>query len=184
MKRAMRILGLTTVMTLGVGWPAGVLAEAATPPDVSHMKFDQYFSFEQCGFSMTSHVVADLIFKTTVNPDGSNSYQSEGHAVQTQTNVANGKVVYVSNEGRDAWSDDGVTNPDGTITYTDTLTGQDTRVYTSHSNVLLRDVGLLSIVDTVDADGNLVNEQLVEHGPHQFAGDFDAYCNAIAAAVG
>ena len=50
--------------------------------------------------------------------------------------------------------------------------------------VLLKDVGYLAIVDTVDADGNLVSQELVTHGPHQFAGDFDVYCDAITAAIG
>jgi hypothetical protein len=41
-----------------------------------------------------------------------------------------------------------------------------------------------TLVDTVDAQGNFLGEQLIEHGPHQFAGDFGAYCDAIAAAIG
>jgi hypothetical protein len=39
-------------------------------------------------------------------------------------------------------------------------------------------------VDTVDSQGNLLNEQLIEHGPHPFAGDFTVYCNAITSAIG
>ena len=58
------------------------------------------------------------------------------------------------------------------------------RIYTSHSDVLVKDVGYLSIVDTVDAEGNLLSEQVIEHGPHPFAGDFAVYCNAIASAIG
>lgn len=42
-------------------------------------------------------------------------------------------------------------NPDGTITFTDTLTGMPVRIYTSHSSTLVKDVGYLSIVDIVDA---------------------------------
>jgi hypothetical protein len=77
-----------------------------------------------------------------------------------------------------------VVNPDGTVTFTDTLTGMTVRVSTSHSNTLLKDVGFLSIVDTVDAQGNLLSEQVIEHGPHPFSGDFTVFCNAIAAAIG
>jgi hypothetical protein len=58
------------------------------------------------------------------------------------------------------------------------------RIYTSHSDVLVKDVGYLSIVDTVDAQGNLLSEQVIEHGPHPFAGDFTVYCNAITSAIG
>ena len=75
-------------------------------------------------------------------------------------------------------------NPDGTITFTDTLTGMPVRIYTSHSSTLVKDVGYLSIVDIVDAEGHLLSEQVIEHGPHPFAGDFAVYCNAIASAIG
>jgi SAM-dependent methyltransferase len=34
-------------------------------------------------------------------------------------------------------------------------------------------------VDTVDPDGNLISEQFINHGPHQFAGDQSAFCDAI-----
>jgi hypothetical protein len=98
--------------------------------------------------------------------------------------VANGTVVYVDSAGRDAFSDAGVVNPDGTITFTDTLTGRDARIYTSHSSTLVKDVGYLSIADTVDAQGNFLSEQVIEHGPHQFAGDMTVYCDAIASAIG
>lgn len=50
--------------------------------------------------------------------------------------------------------------------------------------MLVKDVGYLSIVDTFDSQGNFLSEQLIEHGPHQFAGDFTVFCNAIAAAIG
>jgi hypothetical protein len=112
------------------------------------------------------------------------SFQDTSHVVSTLTNVANGKVVHVDNAGRDAFGGPGVENPDGTTTVTDVLTGRDIRIYTSHDSVLLKDVGYLAIVDTVDADGNLVSQELVTHGPHQFAGDFDVYCDAITAAIG
>jgi hypothetical protein len=49
---------------------------------------------------------------------------------------------------------------------------------------LVKDVGYLSIVDTVDSQGNFLSERVTEHGPHPFAGDFTVYCNAIAAAIG
>jgi hypothetical protein len=99
------------------------------------------------------------------------------------TNVANGKAVHVASAGRDAFTPDGVVNPDGTITFTDTLTGM-LRIYTSHSSTLVKDAGFLSTVDTVDSQGNLLSEQVTEHGPHPFAGDQTVMCDAIASAIG
>jgi len=120
--------------------------------------------------------------KVSFDKSGNASFQIEGHVVSTLTNVANGKVVHVDSAGRDAFSDAGVVPPDGTITFT--LTWRDSRIYTSHSNVLLKDAGFLAIVDTVDAQGNFLGEHLVVHGPHQFAGDFTAMCDVIASAIG
>jgi hypothetical protein len=164
---------------------------ALTPPanaadiQVVHTKVNVSLTgIDQCGFTVNSVIRGTNTFKVTFDEFGDASYQSEAHIVSTLTNVANGKVVHVDSAGRDAFSDVGVVNPDGTITFTDTLTGRDLRIYTSHSNVLLRDAGFLSIVDTVDSEGNFVSEQLVEHGPHQFAGDFTAMCDAIASAIG
>jgi hypothetical protein len=170
-------------MTLGAGWVAAAPAGAATP-EVLHFKVDFSGTAHDCGFTLTSVVQGTNTFKTTVDASGTASYQSEAHVVDTLTNVANGKVVYLDSSGRDSFSDGGVLNPDGTTTYTDTLTGRDMRVYTSHSSVLLRDAGYTAIVDTVDPDGNLISQQFINHGPHEFAGDQTAYCDAITAAVG
>jgi hypothetical protein len=49
---------------------------------------------------------------------------------------------------------------------------------------LVKDVGLVSIVDTVDSDGNLLSEQVIVHGVHQVSGPDAAYCAAIASAIG
>ena len=99
------------------------------------------------------------------------------------TNEANGKVVHVEGTGLDAQPFP-VANPDGTLTFTDTLTGSPERVYTRHSDVLVKDVGFLSIVDTVDSDGNLLSEQVIVHGVHQVSGPDAVYCDAIASAIG
>jgi hypothetical protein len=89
----------------------------------------------------------------------------------------------VDNASRDAQPFP-VVNPDGTITFTDTLTGMPLRVYTAHSNTLVKDVGFLSFVDTFDAQGNFLSQQVIEHGPHPFGGDFTVFCDAIASAIG
>jgi hypothetical protein len=48
----------------------------------------------------------------------------------------------------------------------------------------VEDVGFNSFVDTFDSAGNFLSEQLIEHGPHQFLGDFTVFCDAITAAIG
>jgi hypothetical protein len=101
----------------------------------------------------------------------------------TLTSRTNGKVVYVDNASRDSLPAP-VVNADGSFTVTDTLTGSPERVYTSHSNVLVRDVGFVSIVDTVSAKGKLLSEQVIVHGVHQASGEDAVFCDAIAAAIG
>ena len=164
---------------------------ALTPPataadnQVVHTKVDVTLNhIDQCGFTVNSVIQGTDTTQVFTDKSGNVTVHEESHIVSTLTNVANGKVVHVDSAGRDAFSDAGVVNPDGTITFTDTLTGRDLRIYTSHSNVLLRDAGFLAIVDTVDADGNFLSQRLIVHGPHQFAGDFDAMCDAIATAIG
>jgi len=184
MKRAVRGVALAGLMTLAAASVAAAPVAAATT-QVIHEKLNLSLSnIDQCGFTVNSLVRGTHTFQTFVDRSGNVSFQDVAHVVSTLTNVANGKVVHVENSGRDAFGGPGVVNPDGTVTFTDTLTGSDLRVYTSHSSVLLKDAGYLAIVDTFDAQGNLLDEHLIVHGPHQFAGDFSAYCDAIAAAIG
>jgi len=171
------VLALTTLTAV----PAG-----AATPQVFHTRVNvSLIGIDQCGFTVDSVVQGTDTFQVFVDKSGNVArLQDVAHVVSTLTNEANGKVVYVDNASRDAFGGPGLVNPDGTITFTDTLTGTDLRIYTSHSSVLLKDSGYLSIVDTVDSHGNFLSEQLIVHGPHGFAGDSSAYCNAITSAIG
>lgn len=160
-------------------------AEAATAREVVHTDVDvSLIGIDQCGFTVDSVVQGTDTTEVFTDSAGDVTVQDVSHVVSTLTNKANGKVVYVDNASRDAFTPSGVVDPDGTITFTDTLTGMPVRIYTSHSDVVVRDVGYLSIVDTVDAQGDFLGEQVTEHAPHPFAGDFAVYCRAIASALG
>jgi len=77
-----------------------------------------------------------------------------------------------------------VVNPDGTTTFTDTLAGMPVRVYTPQSSTLVKDVGFVSIVDIVDAQGNLLSEQVIVHGRNPSTGpNSNTFCDAIASAI-
>lgn len=180
----MQVVALTGLMTLVEGWVAGAPAGAASP-QVSHTKVNVSFTgIDVCGFTVDSVVQGTDTFQVRVDRSGNVSIQDLSHVVSTLTNEANGKVVHVANAGRDAFQPSPVVNPDGTITSTDTLTGMPVRVYTSHSNTLVKDVGYLSFVDTFDAQGNVLSERVIEHGRHPFGGDFTVFCDAIASAIG
>jgi hypothetical protein len=184
MKRVVQVVVLTGLLTLVGGWLAEASA-GAVPPQVSHTQVNVSLTgIDVCGFTVDSVVQGTDTFQVFVDKLGNVSIQDLSHVVSTLTNEANGKVVYVSNAGRDAFQPDPVVNPDGTITATDSLTGMPLRVYTSHSSTLVKDVGFLSIVATFDAQGNFLSEQVIEHGPHPFGGDFTVFCDAIASAIG
>jgi hypothetical protein len=173
------IAAALTVTTVTAA-PAG-----AATPEVVHTKLDLFLpGIDECGFTVNSVVQGAITIQTFVDRSGNVTIQVVGHVVSTLTNQENGKVVHVSSASRDAFTPDGVVNADGTITFTDTLTGMPLRVYTSHSNTLLKDVGYLSMVTTLDAEDNVLSDRVVVHGPHPFAGDFDVFCTAITAAIG
>lgn len=185
MKRWRTRVALTSaLMTVVAGWVAAVPAGAAAP-QVFHQQINDAFSGDQCGFTVDSVVRGTLTIEDFVDASGNVTLeQDEAHVVSTLTNEANGKVVYVDSASRDRFDLAPVVNRDGTVTFTDTITGSPERVYTSHSNVLVKDVGLVSIVDTVDSDGNLLSEQVIVHGVHQVSGPDATYCAAIASAIG
>jgi hypothetical protein len=183
MKRVVQVVALTGLMTLVAGLVAAAPAGAATP-QVVHTKVNVSLpGIDVCGFTVNSVIQGTDTTKTFFDKSGNVAIQDESHVVSTLTNVKNGKVVHVASAGRDAFTPEGVVNPNGTITFTDTLTGM-LRIYTSHSSTLVKDAGFLSMVHTVDSQGNLLSEQVTEHGPHPFAGDQTVMCDAIAAAIG
>jgi hypothetical protein len=184
MKRVVQVVAVTGLVILGLGWLAGVPAGAAAP-QVFHTKVNVSLpGIDVCGFTVDSVVQGTDTVQVFFDAFGNVAVQDESHVVSTLTNESNGKVVYVDNAGRDA-QPFGVVNPDGTTTFTDILTGMPVRVYTPDSRTLVKDVGFLSFVDTVDADGNLLNEQVIVHGPHPSGGpNSTVFCDAIASAIG
>ena len=185
MKRLAQVFALTGLMALLVGWLAGASAGAATP-QVSHSKLDISLpGIDVCGFTVDSVIQGTDTFQVFFDRFGNPStIQDLHHVISTLTNEATGKVVHVEANGRDRFDAAPVVNPDGTTTFTDTLTGIPLRIYTSHSSVLLEDVGFNSFVATFDSEGNFLSEQVVVHGPHQFLGDFGLMCDAITSAIG
>jgi hypothetical protein len=186
MKRVVQVVALTGLMTAVAGWLAGAPAGAATPPQVSHTQVNVSLpGINVCGFTVDSVVQGTNTFEVFFDQFGNPAtIQIASHVISTLTNEANGKVVYVENASRDNFDAAPVANPDGTFTFTDTLTGMPIRVYTSHSSVLVEDVGFNTFVDTFDSSGNFLNELVTVHGPHQFLGDNTVFCNAITSAIG
>jgi len=182
MKRWVHVVALTGLMTLSAGWAAEAPAVGATT-QVFHTQVNvSLTNIRVCGFKVDSVIQGTDTFELFFDAAGNVSVQDISHVVSTLTNRANGKVVYVDNASRDSLPAP-VVNADGSITVTDTLTGSPERVYTSHSDVLVKDVGFVSLVDTVDAQGNLLSHQVIVHGVNQVAGEDKVFCAAIASAI-
>jgi len=189
MKRLVRFLALIGLgLILMVGVLSTTPAGAATPPQVDHGKFNTTLTgiSDFCGLTVDIHFQATATF--TVYFDSSGNLvrtQLEARVVQTITNEANGKVVYLDGAWRTTDADF-VINPDGTITVVETIAGMPERVYTTHSDVLVKDVGLIAFEITFDSTGNFIDQQLIaEHGPHPEAdSNFTLFCVAITTAIG
>lgn len=187
MRRKLQFVALVGSVTsaLAAGWATAAPAGAATPPVVSHEQLNFILTgIPVCGFTVDSLIQGTHTDQMFTDASGDMRFQDETHVISTLTNEANGNEVHVEGTGVDRQPFP-VANPDGTFTFTDTLAGSPIRIYTSRSDVLVKDVGFLSIVDTVDAQGNVINEQVIVHGVHEVSGPDDpAFCEAIASALG
>src|SRR5689334_16269889 len=101
MKRVVHVVALTGLIIL----VAGSIVEApagAAAPQVSHTKVNVTLTgIDVCGFTVDSVVHGTDTFQVRFDKLGNVSIQDLSHVVSTLTNEANGKVVYVSNAGRD-----------------------------------------------------------------------------------
>jgi hypothetical protein len=172
MKTLMRFAS-TTLIALAVSlFQAGA---AAASPEIDHARIDETeVGVEDfCGFTV------DIQSRGTFTTQLADSFQAEVHVVQTITNEANGHAVYVETSDRQ-WYGGSVGNGDGTFTQVITFDGMNARIYTDHSNVLMRVVGFVSVAVTVDADDNVIDHVLVTHGQYD---DRDS-CDVIVRAIG
>ena len=153
MKRVVQVVALSGLMTLVAGWLAAAPAGAAAP-QVTHTKVNVTLTgIDVCGFTVDSVVQGTDTFKVFFDRFGNVSIQDVSHVVSTLTNEANGKVVHVEPQAGmrsspTRWSTGTAPSP-----LTDTLTGIPLRIYTSHSNTLVKDVGFISMRDHVRCPG-------------------------------
>lgn len=181
MNRNLGVVVATVLLSAVVG-VAGEGAAAADSPSPVRVHVS-YSGIDQCGFTVDSVVTGTDTARAFFDQAGNLWIQDESHIVSALTNEANGKVVYVDSAARDLFQPEPVLNPDGTITTTDILTGSPERVYSAHSDVLVRDVGLVSILDTFDSSGDLIGATVTVHGVHQVSGPDAAFCAAITSAI-
>jgi hypothetical protein len=172
MRTPLRIASSTLFAFAVALLPAGA---AGASPEIDHGRIDETeVGVEDfCGFTV------DIQTRGTFTTQLAFNFQAEVHVVQTITNEANGHVVYLGTSDRQLVGGL-VDNGDGTFTQVITFDGMNARIYTDHSNVLMRVAGFVSITVTVDADDNVIDHVLVTHGQYD---DRDS-CEVIASAIG
>jgi hypothetical protein len=172
MKTSVRLVVTGLIAIAGALLPAG---PAGASPEIDHAQIDE----TEIGVEDYCGLTVDIRSEGTVTTQLSERFQGEIHIVQTITNEANGRVVYVETSNHQTFEGP-MPNPDGTFTSVVTYTGMNVRIYTNHSSVLLEVAGFVSVAVAVDEDDNVVDTDMVIRGLND---DGDS-CEAILSAIG
>jgi hypothetical protein len=164
---------------------------SAVPPEVFHENFDETFEEELCGIFVTGHAQGVNTFRIFFDREGNEiRVLDSGRGVITWTNPENGKSVSLSFAG--SFQGSAVENPDGTVTFTDTVVGMPENIFVSPHESLVRDVGRVTFVTTVDfgdpedpEDDVVISSEIAFlAGPHpELESDFTLFCEVITAAL-
>jgi hypothetical protein len=167
------VLGLAALAAL-LALPGGALA--AKP--VFHDKIDVTIEdIDLCGETVDLHVTG-----TQVGSFSGDTFKVTGQVTQVFT-TDDGRSVTLSAAG--PFTSTFTDNGDGTFTIVDTWKGLPEKISGATGGPVLRDAGLISFVVTIDEDGNVLDEDVIVHGPHPEADSgFTAFCDAVLAALG
>ena len=180
-------MGRRTLQLLLVGAVMAALAVlpgtafGGKPLDQFHDHITDSFSDEICGIP----VDVDLVVTDNFFDYGDEGFKDTTSGQFTYTNPVNGKAVDVSGAGQVT----GIATVDeeaGTITLVTTAKGLTDKVSGDHGAVLLRDAGIITLVNTFDLEtGELISsEVIVEAGPHPNAeSDFILFCEVVSEAL-
>jgi hypothetical protein len=178
MRRSALIVGvMACVLALGVA-PS---AQAAPPVERFHdtgTDTDDNF----CGTGEVVTITFDV--RGTVHADDGLDVFVTAHGTQTFTAESTGQSVILHFAQR--FVSHGVENSDGTVSFTDTVTGLPEQFRTPNGGVITLDAGLITFEGTLDASGEFVEQHIVVvHGPHPAAeSDFELFCQLIPEALG
>ncbi len=142
-------------------------------------KIDQTGQFDLCGVATTTHDVGVDVFSTSGNTF------FDRYNVRTTFTAANGVVIDLHAAGTVTGTLDPVPNGDGTYTNTVTFKGLPEQFKLPNGDMLTRDAGIITFVDTLVPDGlggfTLQSEQLIVRGPHPEADSgFNLECQILA----
>jgi hypothetical protein len=169
--------------------PAG--NASAVPPEIFHVNFDETFEEELCGIFVMGHAQGVDTFRIFFDQEGNEiRVLGSGQGMITWTNPENGKSVSLSFAGN--FRETAVENPDGTVTFTSTVAGRPENIFVPPHESLVKDVGRVTFVTTVDFGdpGDPEDDVVVSFeiaflaGPHpELESDFTLFCEVITAAL-
>ena len=175
-------LVLAGALALTIGASSG--ASAAAPIANEHNMFTDTFADQVCDIPGTSTVNGVDNFK--LYADG--TFRDTSRVRQVFT-AENGKSVVIFAAGQRTGLDDPIQNPDGTVTFIDTLRGLPEKLSILHGPTLSRDAGVVTITTTVlplgDDEFEFVSQTFSgEHGPHpDLESGFEVFCNVLIPAL-
>jgi hypothetical protein len=181
----MRKLALVLAGALALTLVVAGGAFAAAPLVNEHNRFNDTFSDELCGIQGTSTFTGVDNFK--LYADG--TFRGTHRVRQVFTADESGKSVVVFAAGQSSGVDEPIQNPDGTITFIDTVKGLPEKLSIAGGPTLLRDAGVVTVTTTLrplgDDEFEIVSQTFSgEHGPHpDLESDFELFCEVLVPAL-
>jgi hypothetical protein len=150
-----------------------------------HNRFTETFTEEVCGIPGTTTVSGVDNFKLYADGTFRDTYRVRAVFTADES----GKSVVILAAGQATGLDEPIQNPDGTITFITTSKGLPEKISILGGPTLLRDAGVVTVVDTVRQVGEdefeLVSQTFFgEHGPHpDLESGFELFCEVVVPAL-
>lgn len=173
-----RLLSVGALVAL---WLLALVPPALADAPVLHDRIDDHFSVPDfCGSGLTVDVSVSGV--QTIRFDNG-ELSGTGRFRAVITNPETGASVVVSSAGQ--VHDEVVSgDPEGVHTHLVTFKGLPEKIQTAGGELLLRDAGVISLVDTFDGHQLVSSEVVVNKGPHPEANsDFILFCNTVVSAL-
>jgi hypothetical protein len=177
------VLVLAAALALTLAGSGG--AFAAAPIVNEHDRFTDTFPDNLCGIEGTSTL--DIVDNFKLYADG--TFRDTSRLRQVFTADESGKSIVISAAGQATGLAEPIENPDGTITFTNTVKGLAEKLSIAGGPTLLRDAGVVTVTTTLrplgDDEFELVSQTFSgEHGPHpDLESDFELFCEVLVPAL-
>lgn len=179
MRRLVSALGVSVVLLLWAGAPPAL----AAAPEVNHFTDSwEFVDPDFCGTGQEVEIAGQVVGTEQLAPNHANfTVTFSGHEVFTNPDTG----LSVESHWAGRFSDTTVSGDDEGIHVHEFATlGLPESFRLPGGGMITLDAGLITFVDTFDAD-ELIDEVIVQHGPHPEAdADFELFCEVMTEALG